>query len=213
MIMKKNIILIGGGGHCKSCIDVIESGDKFKVAGIVDKKEKISLKISGHEIIACDEDLPELVKEYEYYLITIGQIKSAFKRVKKFEFIKELGGKFPTIISPSSYISKSAVVGEGTIVMHNAIINTEACVGKNCIINTAAIIEHESRIMDHCHISTGVVINGENSIGESTFIGSNSVTANNITIESNTVLGAGSFVSRSLEESGTYAGNPARKIG
>ena len=38
--MKKNIILIGGGGHCKSCIDVIEAEDKFEIAGIVDNDTK-----------------------------------------------------------------------------------------------------------------------------------------------------------------------------
>ena len=211
--MKNDIILIGGGGHCRSCIDVIESGDEFKIAGIVDKKEKASQKVLGYEIMACDEDLPELVKRYKYYLITIGQIKNAAKRIKKFEFIKGLGGEFPTIISPLAYVSKTSSIGEGTIIMHNVIINTEVCIGENCIINTGAIIEHESRIMNHCHISTGAVINGENSIGERTFIGSKTVTAQDITIESNTVIGADSFVRESLEESGTYAGSPAKKIG
>ena len=38
---KKQIILIGGGGHCKSCIDVIESTNEFSIAGIVDTKDKI----------------------------------------------------------------------------------------------------------------------------------------------------------------------------
>lgn len=34
--MKEQIILIGGGGHCKSCIDVIEQEGKYQIAGIVD---------------------------------------------------------------------------------------------------------------------------------------------------------------------------------
>ena len=37
--MKPKIILIGGGGHCKSVIDVIEEENKYIIAGIVDKKE------------------------------------------------------------------------------------------------------------------------------------------------------------------------------
>ena len=35
----KKIILIGGGGHCKSCIDVIEQEGKYRIAGIVDMAE------------------------------------------------------------------------------------------------------------------------------------------------------------------------------
>ncbi len=34
----KEIILVGGGGHCKSVIDVIEQEAKYKIAGIIDKK-------------------------------------------------------------------------------------------------------------------------------------------------------------------------------
>ena len=74
--MKEEIVLIGGGGHCKVCIDVIETEDKFKIAGIVDVKEKLHHKVLGYEIMACDEDLPRLVKEYKNFLITIGQIRS-----------------------------------------------------------------------------------------------------------------------------------------
>ena len=37
----KKIILIGAGGHCKSCIDVIEIQKKFKILGLVDNKKKI----------------------------------------------------------------------------------------------------------------------------------------------------------------------------
>jgi len=33
------ILLIGGGGHCKSCIDVIEQECKFQIAGIADLGE------------------------------------------------------------------------------------------------------------------------------------------------------------------------------
>ena len=37
----KEIILIGGGGHCKSVIDVIESEGQFEIVGIVDKPDGI----------------------------------------------------------------------------------------------------------------------------------------------------------------------------
>lgn len=38
---KLKIILIGGGGHCHSVIDVIEQENRFNIAGIIDKKEHI----------------------------------------------------------------------------------------------------------------------------------------------------------------------------
>ena len=158
--MKEKIILIGGGGHCKSCIDVIEQEGRFQIVGIVDVPEKLHQKILDIEIIATDDDLPGLVNEYENFLITLGQIKSPEKRIRLFEKVKELGGKLPVIISPFAYVSRHAGIEEGTIVMHYALVNAGAKVGKNCIINTKALIEHDAWIGDHCHIATGAVING-----------------------------------------------------
>ena len=54
--MSENLILLGGGGHCKSCIDVIESTSLFKIAGILDPKEPKGLKILGYEILGDDRN-------------------------------------------------------------------------------------------------------------------------------------------------------------
>lgn len=209
----KQIILVGGGGHCKSCIDVIERENKFKISGIVDVKEKLHQKVLGYEIIATDEDLLNLSKKYEYFLITIGQIKNHKIRKAKFEYLKKINVKFPTIISPLAYISRFAFLGEGTILMHRAFVNSGARIGKNCIINTGCIIEHDAEIGDNCHISTGVIVNGKVKIGEGTFIGSNSVIAHNLNISSGVVIGAGSVVTKSVLEKGIYAGVPLKRIG
>ena len=41
----KKIILVGGGGHCKSCVDVIENENKYKIKAIIDKKKKFFIKL------------------------------------------------------------------------------------------------------------------------------------------------------------------------
>jgi len=210
--MKKDIILIGGGGHCKACIEVIEADNKFKIVGIVDIKEKAGKKVLGYEIFASDEDIPRLANKYKNFLITIGQIKSSKKRERLFTTLKNLGLNLPAIISPSSLVSKRAEIGEGTIVLHGVYINSGARIGRNCIINTNAVVEHDSLIGDHCHLSMGSIVTGGCSIGEGVFIGSNSVVANNLSIANNTIIGAGSVVIKSLIESGTYVGNPAKKL-
>ena len=34
--MKEKIVLVGGGGHCHSVIDVLEQTNKYEIIGIVD---------------------------------------------------------------------------------------------------------------------------------------------------------------------------------
>ena len=210
--MKEALVLIGGGGHCKACIDVIESGGNWSIAGIVDLKEKKGTKVLGYEIIAGDGDIPVLMKKYRNFLVAVGQVRFADKRRDLFHSLKERGVSFPAIISPHALVSRHAELGEGTIVMHGAKINAGARIGRNCIINTSAVIEHDSAIGDHCHIATGSIVNADCDIGEGVLIGSNSVLITAMRIAANTVVGAGSVVIRSIPEPGIYAGNPAKRL-
>ncbi len=190
----KNIILIGGGGHCKSVIDVIEQEGTFKITGIIDKSKFLGTKILGYPVIGNDGDLEKLVKENQNAMITVGQLKSSSLRVKLYKLAIKAGYIFPYIISPRAYVSKYSKIGNGSVIMHNAIINPNTTVGENCIINTKALIEHDCSISNHCHISTNAIINGGVKIGQNSFIGSNVVTKNNITIDKNSFIKAGSLV-------------------
>ena len=210
--MNNQIILLGGGGHCKSCIDVIEAQNKYKIAGIIDVKDKIGSKVLGYQIIGSDEDLFHLTKQYDNFLITIGQIKNFQLRVKMLNELKKREVSFPIIISPRAYVSRTAKIGEGTIIMHNVLLNSDVQIGKNCIINNNSLIEHESIIGDNVHVSTGAIVNGQCEVGADSFIGSGSILANNVKIQSNVIIGAGSVVVSSLSEQGTYVGNPVRRI-
>ena len=205
------IILIGGGGHCLSCIDVLRSGHMFEIVGILDISDKGGSSLLGIKVIGDDNDIPRLAGQYRNFLITIGQIKNPEKRVRIFETVKKYGGKLPVVISPKAYVSPSAIIKEGTIIMHNSLVNAKAEIGKGCIINTGALIEHEAIIGDFCHISTHAIVNGQVNIGKNSFIGSNSVIANNVSLPEQIIVAAGACILKSPAETGTYIGNPAIK--
>ena len=194
----KSLLLIGGGGHCRSCIDVIEVEGRYKIAGIVNQTDGCSEPVLGYEVLGDDEDLPELQKKYPIALITVGQIKSADLRVKLFQQLRSLGFELATIISPRAYVSKTASLGAGTIVLHDALVNTGAKIGNNCILNTKSLVEHDAIVEDHCHISTGSIINGGTVVKCHTFFGSNSVAKESIEIGSHVTIGGGVSVMKSV---------------
>lgn len=189
---KLKILLIGGGGHCKSVIDVIEQENKHEIVGIVDTKENIGKKVLDYEIIAYDDDLEELFKTCKNAVITIGHIKSNSLRVKLFAKLKNIGFNLPVIISPLAYVSKHANIDEGTVILHHALINANAKIGKNCIINSKALIEHDCIVEDNCHISTASVLNGGVVVRENTFFGSNATSRQESIIDG--FIKAGSIV-------------------
>lgn len=192
----QKIILIGAGGHAKSCIDVIESTKKYKIVGLIDNNKKIGEKVFNYKIIGNDNDLNQISKKYKnlHCHISIGTITNQGLREKIFSNLKKKKLIFPLIKSNKSIISKYAKIGEGTIIMHNVVVNAGSVIGKNCIINTKSLIEHDAIIDDHSQISTGTIINSTVRIGKKCFIGSNSVIKQTVKIRNNSFVNMGSVI-------------------
>lgn len=207
---KNNLILIGGGGHCKSVIDVAESAG-YNILGILDRPELKGQSVLGYTVIGSDGDMSTYVHEAQF-LITVGFIKSPDLRVSLYNQVKAVGGQFATVIASTAHVSKYAKIGEGSVVMHNVCVNSDALIGNNVILNTFCNIEHGVKVGDHSHISTGSMINGDCVIGNEVFVGSQSVICNGIDISDNVIIGAGSVVTSDIPTKGTYIGSPAHKL-
>lgn len=205
--MSKELVLIGGGGHCKSVIEVAESVG-YKIKGILDKPELIGKKILNSFVIGTDDQIIDLARKV-LFVVTVGHIKNPSLRIRLHHQVSEAGGQFATLVASSAHVSKYAFVGEGSVIMHNVMINAGARIGIGCIINTSANIEHDVTIGDFCHVSTGAMVNGDCSIGEKNFLGSQSVIQNNVSIVAGCVIAAGAVVRKDIMTDGIYAGNPA----
>lgn len=174
----KDLLLIGAGGHCHACIDVIEQTNQFNIIGVIDKNLNQE-SILGYPIIGTDDDLAKYREVVTHAIITIGQIKHSKIRFSLFKQLLELQFELPAIISPLAYVAKDVSIGQGTIVMHGSIINRCSKIGENNIINTRALIEHDAIIGNHTHIATGAIVNGGAVVGNHVFVGSQSVIVQN----------------------------------
>ena len=205
---KPQLILIGAGGHTRSCIDVIEAQGHFQIAGLLGLSEQSGTQNAdyGYDVIGTDSDLFNLAKIYQYVLITIGQIQSSEHRICLYEQAIQLGFQFPTIIAPTAYVSRHSTIGAGTIIMHGAIVNAGASIGNNCIINSCSLIEHDAKVGDHCHISTGAILNGDVTVGAGSFIGSGSIIKQGITIGRNCLVGMGLGVRHDMTNYAQFKG-------
>ena len=189
------VLLIGGGGHCRSVIDVIESGAQYWVAGIVQPASDGLAPILGYPVRGDDDALPGLLGQTPCALvISLGLVE----RFELFGKLLELRAEIPFVVSPRAHVSRHAQLGPGTVVLHGALVNAAARIGENCIINSMALVEHDARIGPHCHISTGARVNGDVEIGAGCFIGSGTVIHQGVTIGAGSVIGAGCVISRDV---------------
>ena len=209
-----DLILLGGGGHCKSVIEVIRQLPEYSIVGILDpsfdpmKKQEI-LNVP---IIGDDDEIPNQIALGRQFVITVGQIKKPTIRKKLFELVKSLGGQLPTLKAKTAYVAASSSLGEGIVLMNNAMVNCDVQIGDCTIINTGALLEHDVRIGDFCHVAPGTVIAGDVKIWDQSFIGANSVLVQGVEVGEESVIGAGSVVLKEVPPKQVWVGNPAQRI-
>jgi sugar O-acyltransferase (sialic acid O-acetyltransferase NeuD family) len=209
--MKKEILLIGGGGQCKSSIEIIEASNKYTIIGILDKEKEIGSDILGYKVIGTDLDIDTYIQKKVSFHVSIGQISNSKPRQKIIDILISKNAELPVIKSTNAYVSNHAIINQGTIISSNVFINACAQIGVGCIINTGAIIEHDAIIGDYCHISTSAVINGECKVGNNSFVGSNSVIIHGTSVGDFNIIGAGSVVVKNTMNNLILIGNPARE--
>jgi acetyltransferase-like isoleucine patch superfamily enzyme len=112
-------------------------------------------------------------------------------------------------VGPFVEIQRGVTVGERTRIQSHAFVCELVTIGMDCFISHGAMFINDP-------FSKGGPARGDTKlwkatkIGDRVSIGTNS-TIMPVTICDDVVIGAGSVVTRDIRESGTYAGNPARK--
>lgn len=208
----EKIILVGGGGHCKSVIDTIKSSNLYEIYGIIDLAENIGKEINGVKIIDCDKNLYKYVNNIKNAFITVGSIGNSSIRIKLYRLIKSMKFNIPSIIDSTAILGQNILIKDGTFVGKGAIINNATCIGYNCIINTATIIEHDCIIENNVHIAPRTVLCGGVKIGENSHIGAGSTIIQYKSIGKNTIIGAGSVVVKNIKSNVKAYGNPCREV-
>ena len=208
--LKRKLLLIGGGGHCRSVLDTAMQLNRYDEIGIVDFTDSSCL---GVPVVGNDDDIPDLIRQgWNEAFITVGSVGSTRVRRRLYEMVKKLNLKVPSLIDPTAVIAGGAEIGEGTFVGKRAVVNTCAAIGKCAIINTGAIVEHDCRIGDFSHISPGAVVCGQVTVGNDSHVGAGTVVRQQIVIGDNVLIGAGSTVVKDIPAGTKAYGNPCKVV-
>lgn len=113
-------------------------------------------------------------------------------------------------IGPFVEIQKDVTIGERTRIQSHAFICELISIGKDCFVGHGVMFINDP-------FTNGGPARGDRLLWKQTKIGDNVSIGSNATILpvevcSNVVIGAGSVVTKDINESGIYAGNPFRLI-
>lgn len=194
------LVLVGGGGHCKSVLDVIKTQNRYEEVLILDKSQHVGERLLGYEIIGTDDMLMELLEQGVHHaFITVGGIGNAFIRSKLWDMLKKYHFHLPNIIDQSAVIARDVELGSGIFIGKNAVINSQVMIDDFSIINTAAVVEHGCKIGKLAHVSVGAVLCGDVTVQTGAFIGANSTVIQGKVIGSNSIIGAGCTIVKNVD--------------
>ena len=207
----EKIIIIGGGGHAKVLISIVNKMKKYSVLGYTDIQDRG--KLLGALYLGDDQVLSKIKSKEPQCKVVLGMgsIDVNLKRRSVVTEVTALGFQFLTIVSPDAIVQEDVILGAGTVVFAGSIIQSGTRIGEYAIVNTGACIDHDCQVGDFVHVACGAVVCGGVTIGNHSFIGAGSTIIQYKKIVQNCLVGAGATVVHDCLEEGFYLGTPAQR--
>ena len=204
--MMTNLLIIGAGGHGKVVADcAIEQGDWERIAFLDDLYPGLT-EVLGCPVLGKLSDAEQFVNEYPDAVIAVGNNQ---RRIELLATVRGLGFGLSVICHPSAVISRTAVIGPGSVLFANSVVNTDARLGDGCIVNTGATIDHDCVLADGVHISPGAHLGGAVLVGRASWVGIGACVRELTVIGGRVLVGAGAAVVGDVPDGVTVTGVPA----
>ena len=200
-------VIIGTGGHARSILDLVYSSGN-RVDYFLSSEENLR-DFQGFPVFGLERI--ELLNRRQKFIFGIGNFKIRNSVIKTLELDK-LSDNFPILKHESAFVSKTAKLGNGTIIFANSYVGPYTSVGKFSIINTNSVLEHDCTVGDYNVISPSTTIAGKVVIGSNCFFGIGALVSNNISVGSNSIIAANSFVNSPIQAGSFVVGTPAQTI-
>ena len=201
-----NLLIAGFGGHARSVGDLALTCG-YKRLLFVDANAAPDETFLDHPAV---QSFDQVDQSWQHAFAASGNGQLRERQCKE---ISERLLKLVTLISPTAYIGRGAVIGPGCFIGHQACVGALSTVGQASIINTGATVEHESFIGDYSHVSINSCVGGRSRVGAYCMLGAGAVVIDAISISDRVTIGAGAAVIDSIALPGTYVGVPTRRLG
>lgn len=104
------------------------------------------------------------------------------------------------LVHERAFISRSAKLGNGVLVMPGTTIENNTEVGDGTFIWSGTVVGHDSTIGDFSFISANVAIGGGAKLGKNCVVGLGSILGNRILVGDRSLIGAGVLTTLSMPE-------------
>jgi len=205
----KQLLILGAGGHGKVIAEVAEASSIWQKITFLDDRYEMLNGTLRWPVLAGIQDSGGFASEYVDAVVAVGD---SAMRLSLIDMLTAQGFRTPSLIHPAAWISPSASVGDGCVVMANATLQTDSELGRGCIVNSGAIVDHDCKLADGVHVCPGASLGGGVHVGAGSWLGIGCSVIQSIRIGKHVTVGAGAAVINDIEDGLTVVGVPARDV-
>ena len=165
----KKLLILGAGGYGRTVADVARQLGIYDKIGFLDDR-KVSPEVlgtCGEYALFCDENT------VIYPAFGDNEI-----RLSWLERLLQEDISVATIVHPTAYVSPTAKLGAGTVVLPRAVVNTGCEIKEGCILNIGALLDHDCILEAGVHLCPGAIVKAQNRIPTGTKLESGTVILN-----------------------------------
>ena len=203
--MKKNLLVLGAGGHGKVVAEAAQTMKCFDIIAFLDDACN-GHTIAGYKVIGKWEDAFALRGEFPHAIVAVG---NSFVRLAWHARLLQEGFTVASIIHAGAIVSPSAVTEAGCALMAGSVVNACSRIETGSILNTGSTVDHDCVLHEGVHISPGAHLGGNVTVGARSWICMGASIINNICVGKDCILAAGGTLTSNMPDNTLYAGVPA----
>ena len=213
--MNEKVIIIGGEGNGSVIADAItdagmRGSSDARIYGFLNDRMNKGEQVAGYPVLGHLSDLQFFLEEGYRFVFTIYRIDGQKERLELFRNLKIPLESLFTFIHPQAYVTPSARIGRGSIIMPQVSVSSEAIIGNCCLVMVNSSVGHNSVVASHCHLAAQSCLSSHVQLEEGVHIGLNATVRENLILKRYSALGMGSVLLNNINEQEIWVGNPAR---
>lgn len=208
MKRNKKVIILGIGGTSRDILDIVQELEYLCVGFLDDDKNNWGKSINGIKVFGPLSQSTSF--KNAFFINGIGSPANFLQKEKILTKTALSLDRFITLIHPSAFISKTSIIGSGTVIFQNVVISSNTTIGNHVVILPNSIISHDNKLGDYTCVAGGVCISGSVQVGKSCYLGAGSLVKEGVSIADKSIVGIGSVVLKDVKKNSVYVGNPAK---
>ncbi|MEG1873173.1 MAG: hypothetical protein RR194_03925 [Ruthenibacterium sp.] len=151
----QKLLILGAGGYGRTLCETAQALGIFEEIAFLDDRAQGALGVCA--------DYARYAGEYACAYPAFGENALRMAWLSK---LATAGYRVPALVHPRAFVSPSATVEDGAVVLANAAVGCGTVLRAGCIVNMGALVDHDCVIGCGAHLAPGVVVKAGNTVAD-----------------------------------------------